>query len=119
LYLFIDLSSSSENTTRAKWCACRVCFASTQKGSDRAENVQLPSFMNWLKPACSTNYPIRNGYMWMRKFACSYWVAYSSDWDLNRHAPHYPMTNGYMWMRKFACSYWVAYSSDCRLRKVI
>ena len=30
--------------------------------------------VNGCKPVCSTIYPIRNGYVWIRKFAFSYWV---------------------------------------------
>jgi len=30
--------------------------------------------VNGCKPTCSTNYQIRNGHVWIRKLACSYWV---------------------------------------------
>ena len=30
--------------------------------------------VNGCKPVCSTIYPIRNEYVWIRNFACPYWV---------------------------------------------
>jgi len=60
-------------------------IASTQIVADWGENsVQLSSFCEWVKPACSTDYPIRNGYVWVRKFPCSYWVAYSCEYRLSK-----------------------------------
>jgi len=48
----------------------------------RTNNLQAR--MNGCKPACSTIYPIRNGYLWIIKFSCCYWVAYRRDGRLRK-----------------------------------
>jgi len=49
LYLFIEMSLSSEQPTCAKFCACQAKPASTQIGVDHTENsVQLTSLCKWV-----------------------------------------------------------------------
>jgi hypothetical protein len=39
VYLFTEMSFHRSNKTRAKCCACKASFASTQIGAHRAENT--------------------------------------------------------------------------------
>jgi hypothetical protein len=48
-------------------------------GTARRTPFSFQACMNGCKPACSTNYPFRNGNLWIRKFAYCYWVAYNSN----------------------------------------
>jgi len=63
LCLFIDMSLSSEQKTRAKCCASRVLPALRLVRTARSTPYSCQASMNGCKPACSTNYPIRNGYI--------------------------------------------------------
>ena len=57
LYLFIDISVSSEQQN-----TCKLSFTCTQLGAERGELRTFSKHVGGITPACSTNYPIKNVY---------------------------------------------------------